>query len=170
MHPVWHEFEKMVSQVVKKNNSEENICRKIFFLRNDFIVYPTQYSKIVIRSKILCLSYIRIMDFLKIVYVQKGGHWVWFSSPPFSCPSPAFSCHSSRFSCSSSPVSLLLFSPSFHGLPSVPFLLFYTLLCFLPGRILSPYPYHFLLSLIPVVHPLFLSRSTLLPQALGYTL
>ena len=31
MHPVWHEFEKMVSQVVKKNNSEENICRKIFF-------------------------------------------------------------------------------------------------------------------------------------------
>ena len=133
-------------------------------------MYPTQYSKIVIRSKILCLSYIRIMDFLKIVYVQKGGHWVWFSSPPFSCPSPAFSCHSSRFSCSSSPVSLLLFSPSFHGLPSVPFLLFYTLLCFLPGSILSPYPYHFLLSLIPVLHPLFLSRSTLLPQALGYTL
>ena len=60
------------------------------------------------------------MDFLKIAYV-KGGHWVCFSSSPFSCPSPAFSCHSSRFSCSSSPFSLLLFSPSFHGLPSVPF-------------------------------------------------
>jgi hypothetical protein len=31
------------------------------------------------------------------------------------------------------------------------------------------HPYHFLLSLIPVLHPLFLS-STLLPQAFGYTL
>ena len=101
------------------------------------------------------------MDFLNIAYV-KGGHWVCFYSPPFSCPSPAFSCHSSLFSCSSSPFSILLFPPSFHGLPSVPFLLFYTRLCFLPVRILSPYPYHFLLSLIPVLHPLFLS-STLLP-------
>lgn len=91
------------------------------------------------------------MDFLKIAYV-KGGHWVCFSSSPFSCPSPAFSCHSSYFSCSSSPFSLLLFSPSFHSLPSVPFLLFYTLLCFLLVRILSPYPYHFLLSLLPVLH------------------
>jgi hypothetical protein len=35
----------------KKNNSEENICRKIFFYRNDFIVYPKQYSKIVIEVK-----------------------------------------------------------------------------------------------------------------------
>ena len=79
------------------------------------------------------------MDFLKIVYV-KGGHWVCFSSPPFSCPSPGFSCHSSRFSCSSFPFSLLLFLPSFHGLPSVLFLLFYTLLCFLSVCILSPVP------------------------------
>ena len=101
------------------------------------------------------------MDFLKIAYV-KGGHWVCFSSPPFFCPSPAFSCHSSRFSCSSSPFSILLFSPSFHGLPSVPFLLFYTSLCFLPVRILSPYPYHSLLSLLPILHPPFLS-STVLP-------
>jgi len=99
------------------------------------------------------------MDFLKIVYV-KGGHWVCFSTSPFSCPSPAFSCHSSR---SSSPFSLHLFLPSFHGLCSVPFLLFYTLLCFLPVRILSPYPYHFLLSLLPVLHPLpfFHSITTL---------
>ena len=95
------------------------------------------------------------MDFLKIVYVT-GGHWVCFSSPPFSCPSPAISCQSSHFSCSSSPFFLLIVSPSFHSFPSVPFLLFYTLLCFLPVCILSP------LSLSPVLHPHFLS-STLLP-------
>ena len=103
------------------------------------------------------------MDFLKIVYMT-GGHWVCFSSPPFSCPSPAFSCHSSHFSCSSSRFSLLLFSPSFHGLPSVPFLLCYTLMLYsglytisLPLS-LSPVP-------LPVLHPLFLS-STLLPLCL----
>ena len=96
------------------------------------------------------------MDFLKIVYVE-GRHWECFSSPPFSCPSPAFSCHSSR---SSSPFSLLLFLPSFHGLPSVLFLLFYTLLCFLLVRILSPYPYHFLLSLLPVLHSITTLSAT----------
>jgi hypothetical protein len=53
------------------------------------------------------------------------------------------------------------FLPSFHSLPFVLFLLFYTLLCFLPVRMLSPYPYHFILSLLPVLHPLFLSSSLL---------
>jgi len=45
-------FEKNGILSCKTNNSEENICRKIFFFKtNDFIVYPTQYSKIVIEVK-----------------------------------------------------------------------------------------------------------------------
>ena len=40
----------MVSSVVKKNNSEENIYRNIFF-KEMTMVYPTQYSKIVIEVK-----------------------------------------------------------------------------------------------------------------------
>jgi hypothetical protein len=69
----------------------------------------------------------------------------------------------SRFSCSSSPSSFFRplftspfcpFSPDLHSfmLSSGP----YTYL---------PTPYHFLLSLLPVLHPLFLS-STLLPLCL----
>ena len=118
-------------------------------------MYPTQYSKIVIKVKYCACPtselnrWVKswIMDFLKIVYV-KGGHWVCFSSPPFSCPSPAFSCHSSRFSCS-------FFCPLF----MVSLLSFFS--CFTLFYVFFRSVYY-LLSLLPVLHPLFLS-STLLP-------
>ena len=134
------------------------------------MVYPTQYSQIVIEVKYCACPTSELNGWvifvgkeqnyglsLKIAYVT-GGHWVCFSSPPFSC-----------FLMSFFPFLLFLFpllpspfSPSFHGLPSVSFLLCYTLLCFIPVLVLSPYPYHFLLPLLPVIHALFLS-STLLP-------
>ena len=87
------------------------------------------------------------MDFLKIVYVN-GRHLVCFSSPPFSCPSPAFSCH---FLVSPVPLPPPPFFAPFSRLPSVPFLLIYTLLCFLLVHI------HISLPLITFSCPSFLS-------------
>ena len=57
--------------------------------------------------------------------------------------------------------STFLLSLSFFLMSFFPFLLFYTLLCFLPVRILSPYPYHFLLSSTLFSFPFFHSITTL---------
>ena len=126
------------------------------------MVYPTQYSKIVIEVKYCacptselngcvlfvgkmsnyglsqnCLRDRRTLGMFFFSTFLLLSHVILPVSPVPLPPSPSF------------------FSPSFHGLPSVPFLLCYTLSCFIPVRILSPYPYHFLLSLLPVLSPSF---------------
>ena len=128
-------------------------------------MYPTQYSKIVIEVKYCACPTSELNGW--VIFVGKKSNYGLsqnclrerrtFGYVFLLHLSPAFSCHSSRFSCSSFPFSLLLFSPSFHGLPSVLFLLFYTLLCFLSVCILSPVPP----SCPPPSFPFFHSITTL---------
>ena len=137
-------------------------------------MYPTQYSKIVIEVKYCACPTSELNGW--VIFVGKKSNYglsqnclrerQTFGMFFFSTFLLSFSCFLmsfSRFSCSSSPSSFFRplftspfcpFSPDLHSfmLSSGP----YTYL---------PTPYHFLLSLLPVLHPLFLS-STLLPLCL----
>ena len=129
------------------------------------MVYPTQYSKIVIEVKYCACPTSELNEW--VIFVGKKANYGLSQNCLRDRRTLGMFFFSTFLLLSHvilpvSPVPLSPSPSSFFALPSVPFLLFYTLVCFIPVRILSPYPYHFLLSLHPVLHLLFLS-STLLP-------
>jgi hypothetical protein len=101
------------------------------------MVYPTQYSKIVIEVKYCACPTSELNEW--VIFVGKKSNYRLSQNCLRDRRTLGMFFFSTFLLLSHvilpvSPVPLSP-SPSFHGLPSVPFLLCYTLLCFIPVRI-----------------------------------